>query len=115
MADNHNLKKRNVSAQEQDEMLEKLLQNRNQKLAEDDDSDLEDLPFRGKVYLPRRQKPDSWACIALQVFLVVGIFSLAYYAYYHFDHMHVNVLTAYAHLGYDTAQHELGNRYLHGT
>ena len=28
--------------------------------------------------------------------------------------MHVNVIKAYAHMGFDTAQHELGNRYLHG-
>lgn len=36
------------------------------------------------------------------------------YAFYYFEHMHVNVLKGYAYLGYDTAQHELANRYLHG-
>ena len=39
---------------------------------------------------------------------------LCYYAYFHFEHMHVNVVHAYAHMGFDTAQHDLGNRYLHG-
>ena len=39
---------------------------------------------------------------------------LLYYAYFHFEHMHVNVVHGYAHLGFDTAQHDLGNRYLHG-
>ncbi len=46
--------------------------------------------------------------------MVLFVFGLAYYSYYYFEHMHVNVMKAYAHLGYDTAQHELGNRYLHG-
>ena len=50
----------------------------------------------------------------MKVVLIIGVISLCYYAYYHFEHMHVNVLHAYANLGYDHAQHELGNRYLHG-
>ena len=45
---------------------------------------------------------------------MVMVISLALYAYFYFEHMHVNVIKAYAHLGFDTAQHELGNRYLHG-
>jgi hypothetical protein len=67
-----NLKKRNrnslsipkpKSKQEQQEQVEKLLANEN----DDDDFSDDDLPYGGKVYLARRQKPDSWACIAFQV------------------------------------------------
>ena len=52
--------------------------------------------------------------LLFQVLLVVFVIVLCYYSYYYFDHMHVNVIKAYAHLGFHTAQHELGNRYLHG-
>lgn len=112
-------KKLNKSTRDQqDEYIQKLLSH-NQKKAEsddddDDESDLEGLPFGGRVYLPRRYKPDTWACIGLQISLVFGVIALAYYAYYYYEHMHVNVIKAYAHMGFDTAQHELGNRYLHG-
>ena len=46
------------------------------KLLEEGDEELEgqssddDLPYRGKVYLARRKKPDSWPCIAFQVNLL---------------------------------------------
>jgi TPR repeat protein len=85
----------------------------------DDDDDEneyfdERLPYGGKVYLARQKKPDSWLCIGLQVLLVAFVFIMIYYSYYHFDHMHTSIIKGYAHLGYDTAQHELGNRYLHG-
>ena len=39
---------------------------------------------------------------------------MLYYSYYYYEHMHVSVLHGYAHLGFDVAQHDLGNRYLHG-
>ncbi len=68
--DKENLKKRNrnslsvpKSKQEQQEQVERLLANEN----EDDDFSDDELPYGGKVYLARRRKPDSWACIALQV------------------------------------------------
>lgn len=70
--DKVNLKKRRKNStqqpktkEEQEELIEKLLLKEN----EDDDFSDDDLPYGGKVYLARRSKPDSWACIALQVFL----------------------------------------------
>lgn len=111
------LKKRkvaNMSREEEEAFIENILSASNRE-DDDEDSDLDGLPFGGRVYLPRRRKADSWACVGLQVFLVVGIFSLAYYTYYYYEHVHVSVIKAYAHLGFDSAQHELGNRYLHGS
>ena len=107
MSNTDNLKKRNIV---HDEDQEALYDN----YVDDDDVDYDNLPFKGKVYLARKKKDDSWACIALQVFIVLAMLCLMYYAYYHFEHMHVSVVHAYAHLGFDTAQHDLGNRYLHG-
>lgn len=113
------LKKRKVaqlSKEEEEEFLKNLLKRRNnQKDDDDEDSDLDGLPFGGKVYLPRRRRADTWLCIVFQAILLLAVVSLAYYAYYYYEHMHVNVLKAYAHFGFDAAQHELGNRYLHGT
>jgi len=83
-------------------------------LSDIDDSSDDDLPYGGRVFLAHKPRKDSWICIALQVLLVIAVFALAFYAYFYFEHMHVNVLKFYANLGYDTAQHELGNRYLHG-
>ena len=108
-----NLKRRKVpmTPEEEEEFLTELLTPRE---GEESDSDDELLPYGGRAYLARKNKPDSWACIAFQVFLIVFAIAMVIYAVYFFEHMHVNVLTAYAHLGYDTAQHELANRYLHG-
>ncbi|CAF0797492.1 unnamed protein product [Brachionus calyciflorus] len=105
-----NLIKRKVMSEEEEEaLLEKLYGN-----TEYDSDDSDDLPYGGKVYLARKSKPDGWLCIFIQVFLVILALSIGFYAYYYFEHMHVNVLKGYAYLGYDTAQHELANRYLHG-
>lgn len=122
-----NLSSSTKSREEEEKFLHRLLsrsktknnrQNRNnQNLLDNDDdeeSDLEDLPYGGRVYLPRRHKPDSWSCIAFQVFLIFVVIGLIYYAYYYYEHMHIHALKAYAHMGFDSAQHELGNRYLHG-
>ena len=32
-----------------------------------DDDAISDLPYKGKVFLARRKKPDSWKMIAFQV------------------------------------------------
>ncbi len=111
--DTENLKQRKkpMTPEEEDEFLEKILAPRE---GEETDSDDELLPYGGRAYLARRKKPDTLPCILLQVFLVIGAIALIIYAVFYFEHMHVNVLTAYAHLGYDHAQHELANRYLHG-
>lgn len=114
MSNKENLKKRNPvrTEAEEDELLEKLYS----KYAddEDDETDDEEMPYGGKIYLARKKKGDSWACIALQVFLVISVVCFGCYAYYYYEHVHVNVLHGYAHLGFDAAQHDLGNRYLHG-
>ena len=38
----------------------------------------------------------------------------ALYAYFYFDHLHFHVTHGYAHLGFPQAQHQVGQRYLHG-
>ena len=48
--------------------------------------------------------------IWLQVLVIVGTVSFAYYAYYYFDHLHFNVTHGYASLGYASAQHQVGQR-----
>lgn len=111
-----------LSQKEEEDFIENLRRRLNKNVddaqdadSDDDEIDLDGLPFGGKVYLPRRKKPDSYICITIQLFLVVAVVFLGYYMYYYYDHVHVNVIKAYAHLGFDAAQHELGNRYLHGS
>ena len=38
-----------------------------------DDYNTDDLPYKGKVFLARRKKPDSWKMIGFQVFLVLSL------------------------------------------
>lgn len=45
---------------------------------------------------------------------LIGTIIFALYAYYYFDHLHFHVTHGYAHLGYSAAQHQVGQRYLHG-
>ncbi|RNA39907.1 death ligand signal enhancer-like [Brachionus plicatilis] len=110
-SENSNLKKRKTVYNEEEEeaLLEKIYGNQDY----DSDSD-DDLPYGGKVYLARKRRSDPWWCVAVQVLLVILAVALLFYAYYYFEHMHVNMLKGYSYLGYDTAQHELANRYLHG-
>ncbi len=111
MSNKENLKKRTLTRhEEEDALLEKLYSKYN----EEDESDEEDLPYGGKIYLARKKKGDSWPCIALQVFLVLAVAATGYYAYYYYEHMHLTILHGYAHMGFDVAQHDLGQRYLHG-
>ncbi|XP_076372461.1 uncharacterized protein LOC143257538 [Tachypleus tridentatus] len=72
------------------------------------------IPYGGKVYLARRKKPDSWLIIALEVFAVIFVVALVYYAYFYFDHMHFHVTNLYAHIGHVHAQHAIGHKYLNG-
>jgi hypothetical protein len=74
----------------------------------------EELPYGGKVFIARQKKPDSWPMIIFQAFLILFAIGLILYAYYYFEHFHFHVTRAYAHLGYDTAQHHLANKYLRG-
>uniref|UniRef100_K1PI67 Death ligand signal enhancer n=1 Tax=Magallana gigas TaxID=29159 RepID=K1PI67_MAGGI len=78
-----------------------------------------DLPYGGKVYLARKKKPDPtywhnvFGCF-VQAVVLISTLSFALYAYYYFDHLHFNVTYAYAWLGYPSANHQIGQRYLHG-
>ena len=56
---------KNMSKEEEEEFLEKLLSKVHANDISDDSDD--ELPYGGKVFLARRRKPDSWPCIAIQV------------------------------------------------
>lgn len=47
--------------------------------------------------------------------IVAAVFGLIAYSYYYFDHVHFHIANTYANLGYDTAQHHVAHKYLHGT
>ena len=53
-------------------------------------------------------------CTIPQALVIIGTLSFAVYAYYYFDHLHFHVTYSYAWLGYPQAQHQVGQRYLHG-
>ena len=46
--------------------------------------------------------------------LILLTFGIVLYSYYYYEHVHFNLTHFYAHLGFDTAQHHIGNKYLHG-
>ena len=56
-----NLKKRAIKEEQKDLIDEDFY-----KYVEEDEEDF-DLPYKGKVYLARKKKDDTWFCIALQV------------------------------------------------
>ncbi|VDH93957.1 uncharacterized protein LOC143080534 [Mytilus galloprovincialis] len=72
------------------------------------------LPYGGKVYLARKKKPDPLYVRIIEAMVVIGTLLFALYAYYYFDHLHFHVTYAYGWLGYPQAQHQVGQRYLHG-
>lgn len=53
-------------------------------------------------------------CPIFQAVVIVGAVAAALYCYYYFEHVHFHVTHGYAHLGYSEAQHQVGQRYLHG-
>ena len=63
LSNTENLKKRTMTKEEEDELIERLYSKF------DDESSDDELPYGGKIYLARRQKPDGWLCIGFQVFL----------------------------------------------
>ncbi|KAL3859926.1 hypothetical protein ACJMK2_010108 [Sinanodonta woodiana] len=73
-----------------------------------------DLPYGGKVYLARRKKPDGWFVTTIEGVVICLTIIFAFYAYFYFDNLHFHITHAYAHLGYPSAQHQVGQRYLHG-
>ncbi|XP_041375533.1 secretory immunoglobulin A-binding protein EsiB-like [Gigantopelta aegis] len=72
------------------------------------------LPYGGKVYLARKKKSDPMYVRVLEAGLIIFTFAMVYYAFFYFDNLHFHVVHAYAHLGYAHAQHQVGQRYLHG-
>ncbi|KAK3085399.1 hypothetical protein FSP39_002740 [Pinctada imbricata] len=72
------------------------------------------LPYGGKVFLARRKKPDPLYVRVIEALVLICTLSFALYAYYYFDHLHFHVTYAYAWLGYPAANHQVGQRYLHG-
>ncbi|XP_064466468.1 secretory immunoglobulin A-binding protein EsiB-like [Ornithodoros turicata] len=73
------------------------------------------LPFRGKVQLARRRKPDSWLLIAGEVIAVMTVAALIYIGYYHHEPLHFHLNHLYARMGHVHAQHVVGHKYLKGT
>lgn len=49
-----------------------------------------------------------------QVLAIAATIVFALYCYYYFDNVHFHITRGYAHLGYATAQHQVGQRYLNG-
>ncbi|XP_013389315.1 uncharacterized protein LOC106165232 [Lingula anatina] len=72
------------------------------------------LPYGGKVYLARKKKPDPLHVRLFEGFIILLVFAFCLYAYYYFDNLHFHVIHGYAHLGYEHAQHLVGQRYLYG-
>ncbi|CAF0952490.1 unnamed protein product [Didymodactylos carnosus] len=73
-----------------------------------------DLPFKGRVHLARKKKPDSWYIKFAEGLLLCTAIGLLYCTYYHFDRVHFHVNRFYATLGYQEAQHVVAHSYLHG-
>ncbi|KAK2192254.1 hypothetical protein NP493_36g06019 [Ridgeia piscesae] len=72
------------------------------------------LPYGGKVYLARRKKPEPLWIRVTEAVVVIGTLSFALYCYFYFDNVHFHITHGYAKLGYAPAQHQVGQRYLHG-
>lgn len=49
-----------------------------------------------------------------QGLLIVAVIVFALYSYFYFENLHFHITHGYAHLGYPVAQHQVGQRYLHG-
>lgn len=74
----------------------------------------ENIPEYAKVYLARRKKPDPAYVKIIEALVVIGTILFAIYCYLYFENVHFHAINAYAHLGYSEAQHQVGQRYLHG-
>lgn len=86
-----------------------------QRYVPESDSDWNnELPYGGKVFLARKKRPDPVHVRAIEGFALCATIVFAFYAYFYFDHLHFHVTHAYASLGYSSAQHQVGQRYLHG-
>ncbi|XP_005103522.1 secretory immunoglobulin A-binding protein EsiB [Aplysia californica] len=76
--------------------------------------DPQSLPLKAKLKLARKANEDPTYVRVLEVLMVIFTVVGALYCWFYFDNVHFHVTHAYAHLGYDVAQHQVGQRYLHG-
>lgn len=76
---------------------------------------LEELPYSGRVYMARKKKPDPLYIRVLEVFAVLATVAFGLYCYFYFENVHFHITHGYAHLGYAAAQHQVGQRFLHGS
>ncbi|KAL8591711.1 hypothetical protein ACOMHN_061803 [Nucella lapillus] len=103
-----------ASSATETEVRQRLLPETETRDAENSQPSLAELPYSGKVFMARKKKPDSKYVIALEVLAVVGVIAFGLYCYYYFDNVHFHITHGYAYLGYAAAQHQVGQRYLHG-
>lgn len=80
---------------------------------QDSQDAIPELPYN-KVFMARKKKPDPTYVLVLEGLLLTATIVFAVYCYYYFDHVHFHITHGYAHLGYADAQHQVGQRYLHG-
>lgn len=48
------------------------------------------------------------------MFALISVFAFALYAFFYFEHLHYHIVNGYATLGFASAQHVMGQKYLHG-
>jgi len=92
------------------EMRQRLLPKDN----EDENNGTENLPLSAKIKLARKAHKDPLYVRVLEVLMVIFTLLGGAYCWFYFDNVHFHVTHAYAHMGYDVAQHQIGQRYLHG-
>ncbi|KAH9499792.1 hypothetical protein Btru_077837 [Bulinus truncatus] len=76
--------------------------------------DPDSLPLKSKLRLARKAKEDPMYIYVLEILMIFLTIAAALYCWFYFDNVHFHVSHAYAHLGYDVAQHHVGQRFLHG-
>ncbi|CAG5126520.1 unnamed protein product [Candidula unifasciata] len=76
--------------------------------------DAESLPLKAKARLAHKARKDPLYVKVLEIAAVVFVAVGALYCWFYFDNVHFHITHAYAHLGYDVAQHQVGQRYLQG-
>ncbi|KAK3754094.1 hypothetical protein RRG08_024169 [Elysia crispata] len=76
--------------------------------------DFDNLPLKAKLKLARKAKADPMYILVLEVLMIIFVAVGGLYCWFYFENVHFHVTHAYAHLGYDVAQHQVGQRYLHG-
>jgi len=72
------------------------------------------LPYGGKVFLPRKKKPDPTWVTVTEALVIICTIAFAIYSYFYIETVHYHVTHGYAHLGFMDAQHMVGQRLYHG-